>query len=594
MLPMAARAQYFEVDGIVYKKTTDQTAMVVTKAALHNSNYSGVIVVPETVEHEGSVLTVTALGEEAFGYCTNITSITLPASIRSFGTYCFYNCNVTSLRMPDSLRSIGDHAFLYCDVDTICLPAHFESYGDCSFWARNLKHIAVEEGNPRYRSIGGWLYSKDSTTLYVVPDGVEGRIEVPSFVRSIARMGIGFDNQITHVTLNEGLTCISDFAFNCSTNIDSIVIPSTVVKMGFNPFSYCLGLNHISIAPGNTHYTMDGLMIYSAGYDTLFSCHKSDAQVSLHGNLRVLGGFECNEDVQNIEIPSSVTHITESCFSNCVFSSIVLPEHMHTIGVDAFSYNPNLSQVTMPQTLQVMGEGAFQNCPELTSIVIPDSLRIVPNEAFNSDLSLKNITWGNMVEEIGMAAFWSIAPTEVRVPATVKRVRDFAFADYLYKMKRIIFEGELDTIGSYVFMNARLNSIQFKQSMPPATDNEGPLEGIYRVNKIIIPCGALDNYLADSYWSQFADKYEEDCTAIESAQESEIEVYPNPATSHITIGHIDGVEQIEMVNTLGQKVLSQTAKGENMTVDVKHLGRGTYLLRLKTADGLETKKIVLR
>ena len=258
-------------------------------------------------------------------------------------------------------------------MGSLHLPAHFEEYGDAAFWARNLTAITVDEDNPRYCSIGGWLYSKDSLALCVVPDGVAGVINVPPFVCHVGKMAFGFNSRMTSVSLPEGLVSIGDFAFNCCSVVNNVVIPSTVSIIGICPFSYCPQLSNLTIANGNTHYVMDGLLLYSSGYDTLVSCHKSGVTVTLNPNVKVLGGFENNTWVRNITIPEGVTDITDNCFSGCSFSTITLPTHMKSIGAHAFSENNRLTSIVMPQTLYTMGEGAFAWCESLTAIVIPDS-----------------------------------------------------------------------------------------------------------------------------------------------------------------------------------------------------------------------------
>ena len=213
-LPTVASAQYFESDGIVYGITSGQTVEVLSNYYLHNTPYSGSIVIPQTVEYGGNTYTVTALAETAFESCTTMTSLTLPPTIRSIGSHCFYNCTFTTLQLPDSLRRIDDHAFLYSSVTSLHLPACFEEYDECSFWARNLMSITVDEANPRFRSIDGWLYSKDSLTLCIVPSGETGAVAVPQFVQHLGKMAFGFCSHITSVTLPEGLVSIGDFAFN--------------------------------------------------------------------------------------------------------------------------------------------------------------------------------------------------------------------------------------------------------------------------------------------------------------------------------------------------------------------------------------------
>ena len=255
------------------------------------------------MEYEGASYTVTALAEAAFESCTTVTSLTLPPTIRSIGSHCFYNCTFSTLQLPDSLRRIDDHAFLYSSISSLHLPACFEEYDECTFWARNLMSITVDEANLRYRSIDGWLYSKDSLTLCIVPTGETGAVDVPSYVRHLGKMAFGFCGHITSITMPEGLVSIGDFAFNCCAAVNNIVIPSTVTHIGICPFSYCPQMNSLSIGEGNTHYVMDGLMLYSSDYDTLVSCHKSDATVTLNPNVKVLGGFENNTWVRNISIP---------------------------------------------------------------------------------------------------------------------------------------------------------------------------------------------------------------------------------------------------------------------------------------------------
>ncbi|MBO7577209.1 MAG: leucine-rich repeat domain-containing protein [Bacteroidales bacterium] len=582
--------------GIVYGITseTERTVEVQPYYNLLDNPYSGTITIPQTVDYNGATYTVTALGESAFENCGNVSSLTLPATVRSIGPYCFYNCNFTSLQLPDSLRTLGDHAFLYSRISSLHLPVHFEEYGSAAFWARNLTSITVDEDNPLYRSINGWLFSKDSLTLCIVPDGVTGTIEVPSYVRHIGMQAFGFNSMATSVSLPEGLISIGDFAFNCCSAVNNVIIPSTVTSIGICPFSYCPQLTNLTIASGNSHYVMDGLMLYSSDYDTLVSCHKSGTTVTINPNVKVLGGFENNSWVRNIDIPSGVTDILDNCFSGCSFSTIALPEHMKSIGAHAFSENSHLASVTMPRTLLTMGTGAFAWCEGLTSIVIPDSLRVIPKEAFNSCPRLRTITWGNAVEEIGYAAFWAMSAAHLDLPATLKKLDDLAFAACSNNLRTVTLHSQLDTMGEAVFRHANLNRIRFYAAAPPTVTGEGPLYDMGRLDSIVVPCGSLDAWLADSYWGQFANKYKEDCNGIAGIQDDGISVYPNPARGRMEVTGIDNCSHLELVNMLGVTVLSQKVAGSTIEIDVSRLARGTYLLRLHSADGIASKRLIVQ
>ena len=556
-LPFAASAQSFVSNGIVYSVTLGQTVEVQPYYNLLDNPYSGAVTIPETVEHDGTTYTVTSLGDQAFYDCGGVSSLTLPATVRSIGSYCFYNSTFTSLELPDSLRTIGDNAFLYSCVTSLHLPACFEGYGECAFWARNLASVTVDEGNPRFRSIGGWLYSKDSLTLCVVPVAETGTINVPSYVRHIGHQAFSFNSRATSVSLPEGIVSIGDFAFNCCSKINNVVIPSTVTRIGLCPFSYCPQLTNLSIASGNSHYVMDGLMIYSAGYDTLVSCHKSGATVTMNPNVKVLGGFENNTWVRNIDIPAVVTDILDNCFNGCQIASITLPTHMRSIGRKAFSENDRLTSVVMPQTLLTLGQGAFEHCYALTSIAIPDSLRVISKEAFNSCIKLSSITWGNAVEEIGDYAFWAMgqmSSTHITVldfPATLRKVGEAAFGACNNNLRNVRFNGSVDTLGDGIFYHANLGCLVFSDAVPPAIVGEGPLYDIGSLDSILVPCGSLNAWLEDSYWQNFADKYHEDCNGIDDISTDNIKVYA--LDGRIIVEGADG-EMVQGFDMMGRTI----------------------------------------
>ena len=90
---MTAQAYDFEKDGIFYNVTSlEDLTVEVTEADGSIAYYTGDITVPETVEWNGRTFTVTAIGESAFYYNQDITSVNMPASITSIEHYAFYEC----------------------------------------------------------------------------------------------------------------------------------------------------------------------------------------------------------------------------------------------------------------------------------------------------------------------------------------------------------------------------------------------------------------------------------------------------------------------------------------------------------------------
>ena len=73
-------------NGIKYKLYPSK------KAEVLKNDYSGDIIIPETVTYNNITYKVTSLGEDCFEDCSSLTSINLPSSITSLGSYCFSGC----------------------------------------------------------------------------------------------------------------------------------------------------------------------------------------------------------------------------------------------------------------------------------------------------------------------------------------------------------------------------------------------------------------------------------------------------------------------------------------------------------------------
>ena len=72
-----------EIDGINYNfNAQTKEATVIAKSS---ASYFGKVVIPESVEHEGTTYSVTSIGSSAFSYCYGLTSVTIPNSVTSIG-----------------------------------------------------------------------------------------------------------------------------------------------------------------------------------------------------------------------------------------------------------------------------------------------------------------------------------------------------------------------------------------------------------------------------------------------------------------------------------------------------------------------------
>lgn len=99
---------------IYYNFINNNTELEVTYNIGDPNDYTGNIVIPETVNYQGTNYNVTSIGSHAFN-STNVTSVTIPNGVTSIGLMAFFYCtSLSSITIPNSVSSIEGAAFLYC------------------------------------------------------------------------------------------------------------------------------------------------------------------------------------------------------------------------------------------------------------------------------------------------------------------------------------------------------------------------------------------------------------------------------------------------------------------------------------------------
>lgn len=73
---------------------------------------------------------------------------------------------------------------------------------------------------------------------------------------------------------------------------------------------------------------------------------------------------------------------------------------------------------------------------------------------------------------------------------------------------------------------------------------------------------------------------------------TQLSVYPNPATNNLTISYNETINQVEVYNVLGQKVINQNFNSDNISLNVSQLNNGTYLMILHAGEQKQQVKFL--
>ena len=383
---------------------------------------------------------VTSIGDEAFIFCRNLTSITIPNSATEIGYGAFEWCeNLTSITIPESVTNIGHYAFGHCtSLKNITIPGSVTSIHTWAFvGCTSLTEIKVATKNANYVSVNGVLYNKDKTLIICYPAGKKDKTyNIIDGVTFIECEAFDYCTNLTSVTIPNSVTNIGGEAFFGCTSLTDITIPHSVTSIGSNPFGRCESLTKINVASENPNYVSVSGVLYNKD-KTLIICYpagKKDKTYNIIDGVTSIdeGTFSGCESLTNVTIPDSVTSIGHSAFNGCTnLTYMIIPDSVTSIGYWVFMGCTNLKRITIPGSLSSIGRMDFYYCTSLTSITIPDNVMYIDDHTFWGCSNLKSIAIPNSVTEIGDSAFydcWNLM--SITIPNSVTYIGDRAFGYY--------------------------------------------------------------------------------------------------------------------------------------------------------------------
>ncbi len=334
---------------------------------------SGNLVIPASVTYSGTTYSVTSIGQSAFYYCGNLTSVIIPDGVTSIGNSAFYGCSgLTSVTIPDGVTSIGEYAFCNCSgLTSVTIPDSVTSIGSFAF--ENCSGL----------------------TSATIPDGVT----------SIGSSAFNNCSGLTSVTIGSGVTSIGESAFYGCSNLTSVVIPDGVTSIGFWAF---YEVRHIEYHGGATGSPWGAISMNGVtDGDFVFSDSTKHYLLAYSG----AGG--------DITIPSMVDTIGSKAFYNCSgLTSVTIPDGVTSIGNSAFEGCNSLTSVTIPDGVTSIGSYAFYGCSSLDTVYMkPSTPPTLGNNAIAGNASNRVfVLFGCVYDDYYNASSWTSYRSALREP----------------------------------------------------------------------------------------------------------------------------------------------------------------------------------
>ena len=342
----------------------------------------------------------------------------IPNSVKVIGGFAFCQCqSLTSIHIPDSVTKIEDGAFDRCDnlkevyisnpsllkdtllnedaqiitekdgqryistIGDLRVPAEAEEElyeGKPIFIASSSKELAdavssqgdqvkppyVVKIPPGSNQVRNCAFACDKTLGVVI---------LPDSVKLIGNEAFCDCKNLTKVIIPESVLEIGGWAFQFS-DLRSIHIPKSVVKLGSEIFVGCPYLREIEVDGANSVYDSRencNAVIETATNRLLFGCRNSvipSSVVEIYDNA-----WDHCDYLRNITIPASVERIGNRAFRECKsIDGIKLPDSLKEIGNYAFRLCSSIERIRIPDSVKKIGKGAFYSCNSLKDIYISD------------------------------------------------------------------------------------------------------------------------------------------------------------------------------------------------------------------------------
>ena len=538
------------------------------------------------------------------GYEKPVGDVIIPESlsngmiVKGIGKFCIFNSSYSEYPIH-----VG--AFQHCEEITSVIIPNSVTYIDDGAFSGCTSLNSVSIGNSVTRI--GYAYDSDTFDPFEYPGGAFSgcpnlsSIEIGNAVEFIGYGAFSGCSGLTSVTFPNSLTAIGESAFRGCSSLASITIPNSVTKIGSRAFEETEWYNEQN----------DGIL------------YLSHWCMGLKGEVSLEGAFVIQEGVRGI---------ADGVFYDQGMTSVVLPQSLACIGEYAFSYCLGLTSVTIPKSVAYIGRGAFKECYGLTMVFYNAQNATTNGSVFNRCYALASLNVGSDVRNIDGNMFKSCNTVHLvaALGSTPAVLGSGAFSELADDAMLMVPCGKKMTYFSqwnmFPYDNVIENCDQNPVSMAgvgaggnitPSTThaqmgeevlltvrpNEGMALASISIGNASEPTQTIPYYFPGKgsntigfIMPQFAvtvtATFHVSGAAVGEVGDIAVSVYPNPSSGIVRV-EAENLRSVGVFNALGQQVYDIPTGGNEFEIDLGDHEPGIYLIRIETASGMTTKRVVL-
>ena len=231
-------------------------------------------------------------------------------------------------------------------------------------------------------------FTELTVTASSISEDVTGDVTIPSTVtfkgKELAVTAIGDDfvkedNNITSITISNGVQKIGNRAFYKCSNLSTIIIPKSVVEIKEETFKGCDKIVDVN----------------ALGVETLGKSAFEECSSLINVTVPKLSQISCrafaNCPILTSCVLKSATVIGESAFENCGAVSLVIPSTVTSIEKKAFYGCKKLASLNIPNNVKRVGTDIISRCVSIKELTIGCGIDSLPRMSYGGNPNLEKI-----------------------------------------------------------------------------------------------------------------------------------------------------------------------------------------------------------